>query len=721
MKAVFFISDHGYGHIMRNLPVAEELILRGNEVTIVTGKSQAMVADQYLQGRAKYIVLNTDAGLVVHPGALAIDIESTVDTVKSNIAQWPDMIEQAARLCADVFVVDIVPWALIAAKKTGLPSFLMANFTWIEQYEKFLPNDLLKYYEDAYSMRDRVLYYDLVNVPTKKRLGRGINVGFVARPFNESAVKQIKNGYKRKIVFLSLGASNSGLNLQIDVSSLDYDFIATKAMHIIGNNVEYLDPSVQNTQDYIKASDFCISKAGWSTVSEVMLAGVPFGVLNRANVSEDMMTIAELQDRKAAVAINESELTDMGALLKKMEAFTWSKIKYQNNYKLIADLICESGNINKQVRNLQKDKDRLQKDKLKLQKDIKRLQKELSAIKTSRGFKILSNYYHMKDTVKNDFKKIFPKKETALNNGIPPSKRITTWDKRVTLINYWTSSPDICNNDWLYLFIKNNTNIKHLNIFSIFGSKEHITKFATKKDVFFSGENLDVKHGLYDEYCDYCLDYVGLSLGFGQRREANYLRFPLWIAWIFDPLIDKDRIAERVDFINHSRNSGKYECCVIAHHDNWNMRTPIYEALKDEINILCAGKWNNNTDILWNEYNDNKIKLLNNCKFTICAENEDTPYYVTEKLFEAFLGGCIPIYAGAHSQPEPDIINFDSVLLWERGNKDNNEAVINKVRELNRDKKVYTEFLSRTKLLPFTVDYVYDTFVLLREKLLELS
>ena len=342
MKVAFFISDHGYGHIMRNLPVAEELIARGHKVTIVTGKSQVMVADQYLQGKANCIALHTDAGFVVYTGTLTIDVESTINAVKENIAKWPDMIAQAADLCADAFVVDIVPWALIAAKKYGIPSYLMANFTWIDQYENFLPADLLHCYEEAYLMRDQVLYYDLINEPTKNRLGKGIDIGFVARPFNDSEVKKIKNRHKRKTVFLSLGASNTGLDLQIDVSGLEYDFISTRALQIMGDNVEYLEPSVQNTQDYIKASDFCISKAGWATVSEIMLAGVPFGVLNRENVAEDMMTIEQLLERRAAIAINESELTDMGTLLKKMEDFAWSKTRYENNYKLVAGIICGS-------------------------------------------------------------------------------------------------------------------------------------------------------------------------------------------------------------------------------------------------------------------------------------------------------------------------------------------------------------------------------------------
>jgi hypothetical protein len=55
-----------------------------------------------------------------------------------------------------------------------------------------------------------------------------------------------------------------------------------------------------------------------------------------------MMTIEQLTERKAAIAINESELTDMGTLLKKMEDYPWSKTRYKNNYKLVADIICGS-------------------------------------------------------------------------------------------------------------------------------------------------------------------------------------------------------------------------------------------------------------------------------------------------------------------------------------------------------------------------------------------
>ena len=333
------------------------------------------------------------------------------------------------------------------------------------------------------------------------------------------------------------------------------------------------------------------------------------------------------------------------------------------------------------------------------------------------------NVYNTKDAIFKKMKSILADARISLSNTIPASQKITTTDNKVTFINWWSCNPDICNcnQDWLYLFIKNNTDIKHINVFSVFGNKKYVSKFASKKDIFISGENLDSEFGLHSGYIDYCLDYVGLSMGFAQRNESNYLRFPLWLMYIFDPVADKDLIAKRVDYINHVRNTGKYECSIIARHDKWNMRTPIYEALKDKMNILSAGVWNNNTKILWDSFNDNKVEFLNNCKFTICPENYDTPYYVTEKLFEAFLGGSVPIYAGADSKPEPGIVNLNSVLLWEIGNKENNETIIKRICELNCEEKLYEEFLFQPKLLPYTVDYVYEKFLTLKEKLTELT
>ncbi len=45
---------------------------------------------------------------------------------------------------------------------------------------------------------------------------------------------------------------------------------------------------------------------------------------------------------------------------------------------------------------------------------------------------------------------------------------------------------------------------------------------------------------------------------------------------------------------------------------------------------------------------DSKIETLKNYKFSICYENaQQIPGYITEKIFDSFFAGCIPVYWGA--------------------------------------------------------------------------
>ena len=50
---------------------------------------------------------------------------------------------------------------------------------------------------------------------------------------------------------------------------------------------------------------------------------------------------------------------------------------------------------------------------------------------------------------------------------------------------------------------------------------------------------------------------------------------------------------------------------------------------------------------------EDKLETLRNFRFAICFENCVFPGYVTEKIFDCFLAGCIPVYWGA-----PDISDF---------------------------------------------------------------
>jgi len=83
-----------------------------------------------------------------------------------------------------------------------------------------------------------------------------------------------------------------------------------------------------------------------------------------------------------------------------------------------------------------------------------------------------------------------------------------------------------------------------------------------------------------------------------------------------------------------------------------------------------------------------KIKTLNNFKFSICFENAEFEGYVTEKIFDSLYAGCIPIYLGA-----PDISKYvPSDLFIDFRKFKNYEKLDSHLKEFNEIK--YQKFIT---------------------------
>ena len=172
----------------------------------------------------------------------------------------------------------------------------------------------------------------------------GISV--CAREFNETNVVNIKQQFAKPIVFVSVGRSVE-LAEAIDVSSFDYQFIVTEGIQLVGNNVFYLSKEVKNTQDYIKASDMVITKAGFGTVAETMLAKKRCAVIGRDSVAEDRATVQGLVERGLALKVDYRHGLDMEQILNHLENFEprFDLNPFTNDARKIAKLLvrmCES-------------------------------------------------------------------------------------------------------------------------------------------------------------------------------------------------------------------------------------------------------------------------------------------------------------------------------------------------------------------------------------------
>ena len=216
-------------------------------------------------------------------------------------------------------------------------------------------------------------------------------------------------------------------------------------------------------------------------------------------------------------------------------------------------------------------------------------------------------------------------------------------------------------------------------------------------------------------YRDYRIDYVDLAMGFGIVDSPKYIRFPYWILTTFEPEYTDEDIVKKVRDINSFRPKKSKDCVLVCGHDPKKTREMILNKVEKILQVDSAGKWRNNTRDLWDKYNNDKIAYMSNFRFNICAENDNTENYVTEKIFDAFLAGCIPIYYGSNNNPEPGLINKDAVIFW---NKDgDNKDSLALIKELNSNTKAYDEFVSQTRLNDETAEYVIERFNMLRDSL----
>ena len=155
--------------------------------------------------------------------------------------------------------------------------------------------------------------------------------------------------------------------------------------------------------------------------------------------------------------------------------------------------------------------------------------------------------------------------------------------------------------------------------------------------IFYTGENIRTDWNV----ADYGMDFDFLE--FGDR----HLRLPYFYNHI---CIQRGEILEAYQRMFKENlappSSAKKFCSILVSNDGWNLidmpRQRFFDVLSRHERVDSGGRWNNNIGMIVG----NKIEWLRNYRFHICFENSSYKGYLTEKLFDAFVAGCIPIYWG---------------------------------------------------------------------------
>ena len=258
---------------------------------------------------------------------------------------------------------------------------------------------------------------------------------------------------------------------------------------------------------------------------------------------------------------------------------------------------------------------------------------------------------------------------------------------------------------------------KRIALCSVFGEREVLDRVEADVRFFFSGENLHHSHRA--QYADYMLSGkrpFDLGLGFDVFENDRYLRFPLWLIYMFEPDSTRDDIIKRCEQLCHPVVTGKVRFCALIARSDWNgIRKEMYDSLSGLGRVDCPSVLLHNDERLIEQYQDDKIAYLRHYKFNICPENSSSYGYTTEKLFEAVTAGCIPIYWGNDCL---DIVNPSIVLSWSK--EGGNQLLLDRMSCLMADDEQYRDFISQDWLLPNAAEFVIGKFTALETKLKQL-
>jgi hypothetical protein len=186
--------------------------------------------------------------------------------------------------------------------------------------------------------------------------------------------------------------------------------------------------------------------------------------------------------------------------------------------------------------------------------------------------------------------------------------------------------------EWLKSKLKDNFIIKidsknpDYLFFNVFG-KEHLQKKY----------NNAIKIAIYSENKIPDLNYSDYSIGHSHISYLDkYYKYPTGIILSYNEKIRKIR-----ELVLKSSIRKKFCGAVISNSLPFsNFRLLFIKELTKYKKVDMGGKYNNNVGGMI----QNKINFLSSYKFSIAMENSEGDGYLTEKIFQSFLSGTIPIY-----------------------------------------------------------------------------
>ena len=216
-------------------------------------------------------------------------------------------------------------------------------------------------------------------------------------------------------------------------------------------------------------------------------------------------------------------------------------------------------------------------------------------------------------------------------------------------------------------------------IFSNYGTKFYFYKCVR---IFYSRENERPDFSI----CDYAI-----TSDFIDRK--NHFRFPVFGSrYTSGALLQQDEQNLEAFF----QRPGF--CCLVVSNGKAKKRIDFFKTLSSQYKqVDSGGRYQNNIGYAV----EDKMEFLKKYKFIIAFENSRYPGYTTEKLYDALVADCIPIYWG-----DPRVAAyFNPKRFIDYSSFKTEKALLDRIREVDENDELAKQILAEPCFINNTIPF----------------
>ena len=310
----FFLSDEGYGHIVRQKAILEKLYDYSNspiDFTLQTHNHLKAAKDIF--GKGNFIdKYNNISWQKLKNGST--DLKKIKKHYEEYDSKSIDFIKREKDLSEyDFLISDFVYEAFQLGKNNNIPSFGVAHFTWDWFFSKLYPptinTKVMNLFFELAGKADRIYFPLFTPIEILKHYKNSVQVPLIVREKNNPRKIYINNS-NFKILIIDSGSNLLKLHIEKSIENLadldDMQFFLANDYKSEFESIKNI-PKTHLMMDYIESMDLVIARAGFNTISECIACRTPMLLIGEAMNPEINENIINLKNQGLASFISLDE------------------------------------------------------------------------------------------------------------------------------------------------------------------------------------------------------------------------------------------------------------------------------------------------------------------------------------------------------------------------------------------------------------------------------